>query len=128
MKTVSTTARVSAGITATIFGSLALCGSSVSAAADGPMLEAVVTYSDLDLSNPQNARELYSRITAAANKVCLSNPVDGRSLAVHAWLRECAHHAVADAVIRIDQPALFAIYNSKNRSPITNEVAAVRSR
>ena len=127
MKTVSTSARVSAGITATIFGALALCGSNVSAA-DGTMPEAVVTYSDLDLSNPQNARELYSRITAAANKVCLSYPVDGRSLAVHAWLRDCTHHAVADAVIRIDQPALFAIYNSKNRPPLTNEVATVRAR
>ncbi len=128
MKTVSTSARVCAGITATISGALALCGSGVSTAADGTMPEAVVTYSDLDLSNPQNARELYSRITAAANKVCLSNPIDGRGLVVHAWLRECVHHAVADAVIRIDQPALFAIYNSKNRSPITNEVAAVRAR
>jgi UrcA family protein len=128
MKTVSTSARVSGGITAAIFGALALCGSSVSVAADGTMPEAVVTYSDLDLSNPQNARELYSRITAAANKVCLSYPVDGRSLAVHAWLRECAHHAVADAVIRIDQPALFAIYNSKNRLPVTNEVATARAR
>jgi len=127
MKTVSISARVSAGIAATIFGALALCGSRVSAA-DGAMPEAVVTYSDLDLSNPRDARELYGRITAAANKVCLSYPVDGRSLVVHAWLRECAHHAVADAVIRIDQPALFAIYNSKNRSPVTNEVATVRAR
>jgi len=128
MKTVSISARVSAGIAATIFGALALCGSRVSTAADGTMPEAVVTYSDLDLSNPRDARELYGRITAAANKVCLSYPVDGRSLVVHAWLRECAHHAVADAVIRIDQPALFAIYNSKNRSPVTNEVATVRAR
>lgn len=128
MKTVSTSVRVSAGVTAAIFGALALCGSSVSGAADGTMPQAVVTYSDLDLSNPQDARELYSRIAAAAKKVCLSYPVDGRSLAVHARLRECTHHAVADAVIKIDEPALLAIYNSKNRPPLTNEVATVRAR
>jgi UrcA family protein len=116
---------VSAGITATIFGALALCGSSVSAAADGTMPEAVVTYSDLDLSNPQNARELYSRITAAANKVCLSYPVDGRSLAVHAWLRECAHHAVADTWERI---VAAAVRYTTRRTAYHERGCSVRSR
>jgi len=127
MKTVSNSARVSAGITAAIFGALGLCASSVSAAADSTaMPQAVVEYGDLDLSNPQNARELYSRITAAASKACTSYPVDGRSLAVYARLRTCTHQAVADAVIKVNEPALFAIYNSKNRTPVANAVASVR--
>ena len=127
MKTVSNPARVSAGITAAIFGALGLCASHVSAAADDTAApQAVVTYGDLDLSNPQSAHELYSRITAAATKACTSYPVDGRSLAVYARLRTCTHHAVADAVIKINQPALFAVYNSKNRTPVANGVAYVR--
>ena len=125
MKTVSASARLSAGITAAILGALGLCATSLAAAADGTAVpQAVVQYGDLDLSNPQHAHELYSRITIAAKKACMSYPVDGRSLAVHSLLRACADHAVADAVIKIDQPALFAIYNAKNRPPVANGVAA----
>jgi len=126
MKAVSNSARVSAGITAAICGALGLCSSVTAAADSSAMPQAVVQYGDLDLANPQNARELYSRISAAASRACTSYPVDGRSLAVYARLRTCTHQAVADAVVKINQPALFAVYNSKNRTPVANGVAYVR--
>jgi UrcA family protein len=130
MKTVITPTFPAAGIAA-IFGTLGLLTGAVAvaAAADGSdRPQAVVRYDDLNLSSPQSARELYDRITAAADQVCNSYTVDGRSLAVHMWLRTCVHNAVADAVRRIDQPALFAIYDAKSHRPVSNEVAVVQTR
>jgi UrcA family protein len=120
MKTVITTA---------IFGALALgCSALSHAAASSPEPQAAVQYHDLDLSNPQQVRELYSRITAAADEACTSYAVDGRSLIVHMRLRTCVNNAVAAAVTKIGEPELVAIYNSKHREPVANVVAVAETR
>jgi UrcA family protein len=81
-----------------------------SAAEDGFVLQQVVKYGDLNLSNPQGAATLYARIRAAAANVC--RPFAGdNSLRSNS---ECMHKAITDAVIKVDQPELFAIYNAKN--------------
>jgi UrcA family protein len=129
MKTVITSALPSAGITAAIFGALGLSCGALSAAADGSEApQAVVQYSDLNVSNPQDALELYNRIAAAADKACTSYAVDGRSLSVYAWMRTCVHNAVADVVLRIDEPELFAVYNAKNHRPLPSSVAIAQTR
>lgn len=111
-------------ITNAIFGALALGCSAISHAPDTSReTQVAVQYGDLDLSNPRQASELYSRITAAANKACTSYAVDGRSLVVHTLIRTCVNNAVATAVTKIGEPKLVAVYNSKHRKPVTDAVA-----
>jgi len=40
----------------------------------------------------------------------------------------CVHKAIMDAVITVDQPALFAEYRAKNRSPLPVMLAAGQGR
>jgi UrcA family protein len=114
-------------IAAAIFSALASGFTAVSAAADStdaPRI--VVKYGDLDVSNPQGAAVLYRRIRSAAQSVC---PDFQRSdLAAKARTDACVHKAIADAVITVNQPGLFAEYNAKNRLPLPIMLAAGQSR
>ncbi len=76
-------------------------------------------YADLNVSSPAGAAALYARINAAANGVCRT--LDGRDLASKTHFNRCVHKAIADAVTRVDQPALYSIYDAKNstQKPIT---------
>jgi UrcA family protein len=101
------------------FGASALLIAAVSGfagigcAADTGQLRAVVKYGDLNVSSPEGATVLYSRIRAAAEQVC--RPFDSRDLVLKGAKDACVHHAMADAVNKVDQPALFSVYNAKNR-------------
>jgi UrcA family protein len=77
---------------------------------DAPQV--IVKYADLAVSTPQGAAALYQRIFAAALTVC--RPLDDSSLSGKQWKDACIHKAVADAVARVDQPALSAVYRAKN--------------
>jgi UrcA family protein len=102
-------------ITATFFGALALSCGAVSIAADNSDVpQVVVKYGDLNVSNPQGAATLYSRIAVAAHEVCKALDIDNRNLGFRARLDTCVHKAIADAVTKVDRPELFAIYNAKN--------------
>jgi UrcA family protein len=84
----------------------------ISSAADtGPLL-ALVKYGDLNVSSPEGATVLYTRIRTAAEQVC--RPFDGRDLAFKKVKDSCMHDAIATAVAKVDQPALFSAYNAKN--------------
>jgi UrcA family protein len=116
-------------ITTTIFSALAVSGSAMCMAADSnDALQAVVKFGDLNLANPQGAAMLYSRISAAAHEVCKSFDIDGRDLGSRTRLDACVHKAIADAVIKVDQPQLFAIYNVKNHQHLPIMVAATQTR
>jgi UrcA family protein len=119
-------------ITAAIFGALASSFAAVSAAADNSVVhQVVVKFGDLNLSNPQGAATLYSRIVAAAHEVCKSPDDDGtRDIAPQPRLHACLHKAIADGVTDVGQPELIAIYNAKNPQPlpitVTTTVARTR--
>jgi UrcA family protein len=84
---------------------------------DAPQI--TVKYADLAVSSPQGATALYRRIWGAALTVC--QPLAGGSLASKHAMDVCIQRAVADAVAKVDQPALFLVYRAKNResaSPI----------
>jgi UrcA family protein len=88
-----------------------------------------VKFGDLNVSNPLGAATLYERIAAAAHSVCgsyYSNDVfhHGSLARVNA----CVRKAIADAVTRVGQPELFAVYNTKYRQPLPISVAAARAR
>jgi len=72
----------------------------------------VVKYADLDLSTSQGAASLYNRIHAASEAVC--PPSDRGDLAAMSRSQKCVKQAIAGAVAKVNQPALSAIYASKN--------------
>jgi UrcA family protein len=75
----------------------------------------VVRYSDLDLSQPQDAHRLYVRIEQAARTVCDSPPAADLHRVEAA--RRCFKQAVSDAVaqVRANQPAqhLYAQFGNR---------------
>jgi len=107
----STTSTGLRGLIATaIFGFLGL-GLCVVAAADPSAESRTVKFADLDMSNPSSAHVLYRRIRAAAQLVC-SYPF----FATDAEKARCVRDTTADAVTKINQPALSAVYSANNKT------------
>lgn len=97
------------GLIATaIFAALASSFSAVSAADPASSAGITVKYSDLNLASPFGARVLYARIRAAAQGACS-----------YFWFKtdadeaRCLQNTIANAVTKIDRPALTAVYNAK---------------
>ena len=128
MKTLTTATYLPRLIKTVVFGALALSwGSASIAAGDIDVPQVVVKFGDLNLSNPQGAAKLYSRIAAAGNEVCKSLDINSRDLGSRARLHACVHKAIADAVTKVDQPELLAIYNAKNHQARPILVAAAQT-
>ena len=100
------------GLVATaVFGVLAL-SLSVASAADPDDTSRTVKFADLNLANPSGAHVLYRRIRGAAQAVCshyffLTDTDRAR----------CVRDATANAVAKINQPALSAVFNANNKIP-----------
>jgi UrcA family protein len=126
MNTMTPSSRLHVLVAAAILSPLALCFTAVGAAAESTDVPtAIVKYGDLNVSSPQGAAVLYSRIRGAAHQVCWSV---GRDLASTNLAHTCIHKAIADAVTKVGQPELFAVYNAKNRRPLPMAVATAQSR
>ena len=96
-----------------LFSALALSFAAMCQAGDATGAnQSTVKYADLNVSTPAGAAALYARINVAANRVC--RPLDGRDLASKTQLNRCVHKAIADAVSKVDHPALYSIYNAKS--------------
>ncbi|MGH8232185.1 MAG: UrcA family protein, partial [Steroidobacteraceae bacterium] len=129
MNALITSSHLSPLITTAIVGAFALSCSTVSTAADqSDAPQAVVKFADLNISTQQGAAALYGRIAAAADKVCYSYAVDIRDLVAQAGVKACVNKAIADAVTKVGQPKLFAIYSAKNHRPLPNLVATAQNR
>lgn len=104
------------GLVATaIFGALASSFSAVCAAdASSKPINVNVKSADLNISTPAGARVLYDRIRAAAENACS-----------YYWFKtdadqvRCVHDGIANAVTKVNRPALFAVYNAKNKTPLS---------
>jgi UrcA family protein len=101
-------------IAAAIFGALASSFGAALAAGTGPDPVSVnVRSSDLNISSPQGALVLYNRIHSAAENAC-----------GYWWFKtdaeqnRCVHDAIANTVARVNDPALYAVYNAKNKAPL----------
>ena len=110
----STTSGIRGLIAGGIFGFLGL-GLCVVATADPSAETRTVKFADLDMSNPSSAHVLYRRIRAAAQVVCSTY-----FFATDTDKARCVRDATADAVTKIDQPALSAVYSANNRTPASN--------
>jgi len=129
MKTLIAFTKLPRLVTAAIFGALAFGCGAVSIAGDNDDApRAVVKFGDLDLSNPQGAAALYSRIHAAAYDVCSSFDTDIRDQTnLTTWIA-CVDKTFRNALIKVNRPELSAIYNAHHRHPLPIVVAAAQSR
>jgi|SRR5271170_6427413 len=112
MNTVTTPSRFQSLISIAVAGIFSFGLPALPVAADSfAPLKVTVKFGDLEISRPQGAVALYSRIRSAAEKVC--SPFEGPGLWAKAHLDACIHKAVADAVIAVNEPALLAVYIAK---------------
>jgi UrcA family protein len=112
------------GLTATaIFGALAASLSAVAAAdpsaAGSSSVSIGVRFADLDISKPSGALVLYKRIRAAAQGACS-----------YYWFERdadearCVHDAIANAVTKISQPELSAVYGAQYKTWVPNTLVS----
>jgi UrcA family protein len=69
-----------------------------------------VKFADLDLSKPEGARTLYTRIQAAARQVC--SPANLPGVVAKQNYRQCYDKAVNDAVGAVNRPLLSALHHT----------------
>jgi len=125
MTTMTTSTQLRGLIATAILGVLASCFAGVSAAADSDTRSMTVKFGDLDLSNPQGAATLYRRIVQAARGVCDMSDDSPWALAAE---HGCFKKAVADAVTKVGEPQLIAVYNAKNNQPLPFTLATAQIR
>jgi len=89
-----------------------LAAVSATAAGSDPTRQ-TVRFADLDISQPEGALALYTRIQKAAAAVC-SHYVFMTDDA----LDRCVSDSTAKAVIRVNRPVLYAVYNTKSKKPL----------
>jgi UrcA family protein len=105
-------------VAAAVFGFLGL-GLCIVAVADPRDESRTVKFADLDLSNPSDAHVLYRRIRAAAQVVCSYD-----FFATDTDKARCVRGATADAVTRINQPALSAVYNANYKTSVPGSLVS----
>ena len=127
MNTMTTSTSLRGFIASAILGVLATSIAAVSTAAEGTeALQVTVKYGDLNVSTPQGAAALYSRIRVAADAGCWPLDLGERSSKMKS--AACVHKAIADAVTTVDKPALSAVYNAKYSRRLPIMIAAQSNR
>jgi UrcA family protein len=93
-----------------IFGALAASFSAI-AAADPSSAGITVKYADLNLASRSGALVLYERIREAAQSAC-----DYFWFKTDADEARCVQNTIANAVAKVNQPALSAVYDAKYKT------------
>ena len=96
--------------------------SSVAIASAAEDTQKTVTYTELTASSAQGAAALYNRIRMASAEVCA--PLDHGDLVSKMHMKACMQKAIVDAVSQVNQPALTAVYNARNRGSLPTVAAA----
>lgn len=122
MSTLTTSTGFRSLIAAAIFGALASgFGAALAADTDPDSVSVSVRSSDLNISSPQGALVLYNRIHSAAENAC-----------AYWWFKtdaeqdRCVHDAIANTVTKVNHPALYAVYNAKNKAPLPGTLVSQR--
>lgn len=109
----STTAKRYASLAmAVLAASLTANFASAATPDDGPK-QRVVNFSDLDLSRPQDAHRLYTRIKHAAREVCDNNP--SSDLRLIKLYETCLAKAINDAVAQVQSVQVAEIHRADMR-------------
>ena len=127
MNTTTISHRFQSLIVTTLFGvvSYGLASLPAAAAAYEPPT-VTVKFADLDVSHPPGATALYHRIRAAAGNVCSSfDQIPG--LKGKMQRDACIDKAIADAVLKVDAPALTAVYSTKMGKALSPVVASTQT-
>jgi UrcA family protein len=110
-----------------ILSALALSFATVSNAADDTAPpQVIVKFADLDVSTSQGAVALYGRIHSAAVDVCSRMYVFEQAYRLHK--DACLQKVIGDAVIKVNRPALSAVFASKFGVSSPMVLAAVETR
>jgi UrcA family protein len=88
-----------------------VCLPVVASASDELPMKQVVHFADLDINKPAGAQVLYTRITAAARRVCSFN--ESWNIYVQGLERSCMTRAISDAVKSVHAPLLTALHEGK---------------
>jgi UrcA family protein len=129
MKTTNTSAHYCIDVRGPVLAALAtvclaFASTAVHAAdmsSDSEPMKKTVTYSDLNLANPQGVEQLYRRIAGAAQHVC--GALNGRSLQAKQQFSICTKQSIARAVAAVDQPALTALAIKTGQRDVTAKLA-----
>jgi len=114
-------------ITATVFAGLAV--GLIAASHAGETVQdrmQVIEYSAADASTLQGAGKLYQRIGQAAQEVC--SVLDHGYLASKWNYRSCVQRVTEAAVVKVNRPALDAVYQSNHPSSLRVELATALNR
>jgi UrcA family protein len=107
--TTSTSLRIR--VAGAILGALAFSFATASNADDGTAPpQVIVKFADLDVSTSQGAAALYRRIRSAAVDVCSRMYLSEVSYRWHA--QACLPKVIGDAVLKVNRPALSAVFVS----------------
>ena len=107
-----TSTRLRTLVAGAIFSALAFSFATVSNADDDTAPpQVVVKFGDLDVLTSHGATALYDRIHSAAVDVCSRMYVDDQA---YKWHKSaCLQKVIGDAVIKVNRPALSAVFASK---------------
>jgi UrcA family protein len=95
-----------------ILSALAMSFATVTSAEESTTpAQVTVKFGDLDISTPQGAIALYGRIRSAAGNVC--GPMYGSDNVADQLNKACLQKVIADAVLKVNRPALSAVYEAK---------------
>ncbi len=110
-----------------ILSALACAFATVSNAADDTAPpQVIVKFADLDVSTSQGAAALYRRIHSAAADVCLRMYVTEETYKWHK--NTCLQKVIGDAVVKVNRPALSAVFASKYGVSAPMVLAAAQAR
>lgn len=111
MNSMTTTIRFRTVIATALFSAVASSLAVLPAVADNAEAPHItVRYADLNLSNPQEAATLYSRIRAAAKDGCWQ--FEDRGIQATLQFNACVQEGIVGAVIQVNNPALSAVYSA----------------
>jgi len=110
-----------------ILSALAFSFATVSSAGeDATPPQVVVKYGDLNLSTSQGAVALYGRIHGAAEDVC--SRMYTNTEAYRRYKNGCLQKVIADAVYKVNHPALSTVFASNYGMPQPLVLAAAGTR
>lgn len=95
----------------TLIAAAAVCAALVTGARADGVAQMHVKYADLDVTGSAGAAVLYQRIKGAAAEVCGVDAVGDLGRGAHA--KACMDQAIAQAVAKVNAPALTGLYRAK---------------
>lgn len=100
--------------TALLTTALSLSAATCFAGTAAAPLTKAVNYAALNVTTTAGAEHLYQRLRAAAQAVCA--PADGGTVSQKYHYRVCVDTALSNAIVRVDQPLVKNIHDSKSRN------------